>query len=202
MAKHITNQDTLFLNQLSGIIKRHAEGGLDLSVTTEAFQALLEGKPYGESSLSEKVVMECADVKITESFLRQTMQLSNGQKMKRHRNGGGWVPADQDEFDESKPFVAETALVGPFARVFGNARVTGNAKVTGQSMVFGNARISDDAWISQNSMVYGKAIVSDRARVSYDAWVFGDAWLCGDFTYFGEGFQNTGNGLAAGKHFA
>ena len=111
-----------------------------------ALQAVIEGAPLGESSLDSKIVATFGGMSFTEANFRETI-VYNNQHLKRHRNGGGWVPAEQDEYDESKPFVAETAYVGPFVMVSGNARVSSNAWLSGNARVSGNAQMSGNAWL-------------------------------------------------------
>lgn len=111
-------------------------------------------------------------VEMTAAFLSQTM-VCDGQPFRRHRNGGGWVPANQDEGDDRKPFVAESAYVGPFARVFGAGRVTDTASISGAAHVAGDAR------------VFGNAVVTGNARV-YGGQIGGNAWI-GETTYIYEG---------------
>ena len=55
----------------------------------------------------------------------------------KHPNGGGWV--------------ADTAYVGPDARVFGNAVVGSNARIYGYARVYGNAWVCDDARVTEGT---------------------------------------------------
>lgn len=86
-----------------------------------ALQAVIEGKPLGESSLDSKLVdyglgcMAQAD---------QIMVLGN-VKYRRHVNGGGWVPADQDESDPKKAYVSEEAYIAPGVTIEGNTKIFG-----------------------------------------------------------------------------
>jgi len=155
-------------------------------------QAMIENKPLGESSLDGKIVVSFQGVELTEANFRETITLY-GQKLKRHRNGGGWVPVEQDEHDESKPYVAESACIGPLAMVFGNARVLdhanvtesarvqGNAKVSGYAQIFGHAGISGCAKVSgyakicEGAQVFGEAVVTNAALISDGARVYGNA---------------------------
>lgn len=155
------------LKMTAEVLKRLGNGGLDEDVLQCALQAVLEDTPLGESSRDNKIVARFEGVSFTEANFRETVVI-DGQHMKRHRNGGGWVPAEQDEHDESMPFVDETAYVGPFAIVSDNARVFGYAQVFGYARVFGNA------WVFDFAQVFGDA------RVCGDARVFGNAWVCGD----------------------
>ena len=138
--KHLNSERSAYLGPLAEALKRLDKGGLDPDVFAECLQAMLEGKSAGESTMAHKIAMEeeviavYEDVSITRSFLAQTM-IYRGQLLKRHSNGGGWVPAEQDEHDESKPYVAETAYVGPHAIVYENARVCGSARVCGDAYV-------------------------------------------------------------------
>jgi hypothetical protein len=120
-----------------------------------AVQAIIEGKSLGESSLDGKIVATFEGVAFTEAnFLHETIVYGK-QTLKRHRNGGGWVPADQDEADIAKPFVDETAYVGPWAQVSGNARVSSHARVTDYAYVFGDAWVHEHAVVSGNDRIFG-----------------------------------------------
>lgn len=187
--QHIKNDR--YLGPLSECLKRLENGGLSDGELAEALQALLEKKPYSQSSLTDKDVICYGDVAMTKDFLAQTM-VYNGQLMKRHCNGGGWVPAEQDEEYLGKPYVASSAYVGPFAMVCNNARVYGDAYVSGYARVYskahvsGRARVYGDAQVFDHARVYGDAQVFDRARVYGDAQVFDHARVHGDAQVFGH----------------
>lgn len=201
--------DVSFVAQFHELCKRITNGSLDPKTVRFGLQLLIEHQPVTSESLSNIVLLTIDGIDITEEFLAQTMTL-HGQKMRRHRNGGGWVPADQDEFDESKPFVADTAYISPHAMVFGNARVTdvawigGRARVFGYARVFGKAHLADtvaiydSAWVYGNASVTGQATLRGRARV-YDnarlyhsvtvagnAHVFEEAWMYEDAQAYGN----------------
>lgn len=165
-----------------------------------AIQALLEGRPLGYSSLDDKLIYKFGGIRFSERQLREDrlyVEVGNSagevqvQPLRRHRNGGGWVPLDQDEMDRSKAFVAESAYVGPDAKVMrnarvldeasvdGNALVSENAEVSGRARVHGRAVVIGEATISGNAQVYERARVLDRAVVTDDARVFGGATLHG-----------------------
>ena len=156
-----------------------------------AIQAIVEGKPFGKSSLDAKAVATFERVGFTEANFSETI-LYLGQLMKRHRNGGGWVPAVQSESDQSKPFVAETAYVGPWAKVYDNARVYGSARIFGSAKVFENAKVYDNAWVFDAAQVYGFAWVFGNARVFDNAQVYGYAriyangWVKDGAVVYGE----------------
>lgn len=158
-----------------------------------ALQAFIENKPAGESSLDDKIVAKYEHIWFTETNFRETIQVG-WQKMRRHRNGGGWVPVEQDERDLTKPFVAETAYVGPHAMVVGNARVTDWAHITGHTQVSASARVSEKARISDNAQVYGDAWVSGNAIITGNAWVYGHARLFGTVIVF-ENARVCGNAV-------
>lgn len=170
------------LRQLLQAIEARGE-----DATRAALQAVIEGRPMGESSLDDKFVVEFEEVKFTEKQLRDDRwYLSDGEVLKRHRNGGGWVPLEQDEFDESKPFVAETAYVGPYARVFGGARVFGYARIFGNAEVYGNAEVFGNAQVYGNARVCGNARVFNNARVFDIADVFDGAQIFGNAQVYGN----------------
>lgn len=114
----------------------------------------------------------------TESNFREEITFQ-GQLMRRHRNGGGWVPAIQSETDESIPYVAPTVYVGPTAMVFGSARLFDQVRLTGFARVFDSAVVSDNVWISSTAQVCGNATVSGSAYIYGDAWVSGFAKVYG-----------------------
>jgi carbonic anhydrase/acetyltransferase-like protein (isoleucine patch superfamily) len=96
----------------------------------------------------------------------------------QHSNGKGWV--------YSSASVADSAYVGPDARVYGKAQVSDNAKIYGNARVYGNAKISDNGWVFGDAWVYDNAQVSDYAWVYGDARVFGDAQMSGDAQVNGD----------------
>jgi carbonic anhydrase/acetyltransferase-like protein (isoleucine patch superfamily) len=201
MSLELSKEKRTELNLVAEVARRLASGGL----AAADVQALLEGRSLGPSSMDDKLVGIWEGVRVTEGFLRQTMILqSSGQVLRRHRNGGGWVPAEQDEYDESKPFVAETAYVGPRgamvtgrARVYDEARVEnvahveGSARLHNQARVFDYASVYDDAQVRGraqvggatnvcgNSQVFDRAAVLDDAEVGDEAQVFDDANVSG-----------------------
>lgn len=160
------------------VYERIANGSLSASAVEATLQDLIEHKPFGQSSLSTKVIAICEGVEITEVFLAQTM-VRDGQRCKRHRNGGGWVPVEQDEYDESKPFVAETAYVGPYAQVLDRGRVYGNAELSGYARVFDDGQVRDNAEL-RDSRVSSGAQVFDRARLLRGALATGTVQIGGD----------------------
>ena len=83
----------------------------------------------------------------------------------RHPNGGGWVA--------NTSTVAESAYVGPEARVFDNAQVLGTASVDQTSWVRGNAVVRDNAKIRADAVVDDEAVVSGEALVTQSAYVSG-----------------------------
>jgi hypothetical protein len=125
MGQHISERARL--NLVAEVARRFASGDLSAAEV----QALLEKEPVSESSLGSKVIGEWEGATFTEYQIANDRLVYLGQVLRRHRNGGGWVPLEQDEYDQTKPFVAESAYVGPFAMVFGNARVYGYARVCG-----------------------------------------------------------------------
>lgn len=177
------------VKQVTTLAEQRPDALLEASA---ALQALLERRPLGYSSLDDKLIYHFSEVWFAERQMREDRFYIRVfdhpvQALRRHRNGGGWVPLEQDEFDESKAFVADTAYVGPFAMVTqharvlddasvdGNALVTGNAKVSGQARVYDRAVLIDNAHVSGKAEVSGTSHVSGSAQVSDSAHVFGDA---------------------------
>jgi hypothetical protein len=120
MGQHISERARL--NLVAEVARRLASGGLSAAEV----QALLEEQPVSESSLGSKVIGEWEGATFTEYQIANDRLVYRGQVLHRHRNGGGWVPLEQDEYDQSKPFVEESAYVGPFAMVYDDAQVYGN----------------------------------------------------------------------------
>ena len=150
MSQHISERAPL--NLVAEVARRLASGDLSAAEV----QALLEEQPVSESSLGSKVIGEWEGVTFTEYQIANDRLVYRGQVLRRHRNGGGWVPHEQDEYDRSKPFVEESAHVGPFAMVYGNARVYGNAQVCGYALVYGDARVFDNQTLSSGSCYTGR----------------------------------------------
>lgn len=162
-----------------------------------ALQAVIEKQQPGSSSLDNKIVVAFGDVSLTEANFRETIIIC-GQRMKRHRNGGGWVPVEQDADDYSMPYVAGTAFVGPYATVHGHARVYGHAIVEQYAQVHGCAQVSENAivrgwaqvmgyaWVHGNAKVYGNAKVFNNAHVFGNAEISGNARVFGGATIHGR----------------
>ena len=74
-----------------------------------------------------------------------------------HPNGGGWKSPSAT--------VADTAYIGPDARVLGSAKVLGEARVEDYAVVQGAATVLDHAIISGHGVVSDEAIVKDFAKV-------------------------------------
>ena len=138
----------------------------DRPAVMQAVQAIIEGMPLGQSSLDDKVVGTWEGVTITERMLRDDRLPVNGQFLRRHREGGGWVPLEQDEHDESMPFVSEDSYVGPWARVTGTSLVTGNSRVTDNSRVI-DSRVHNSQ--VDNSQVYTSQVYT--SQVTDSSWV-------------------------------
>ena len=82
--------------------------------------------------------------------------------------------------------VSDSAIIKNGARVHGNAKISGNGRVQDISLVYGNAEISGHAHVGGNARVLNSAkvwggarvwggAVANSAQVSGKAWVFGDA---------------------------
>lgn len=175
-------------NELCG---RVARGTLDLSFVRQGLQALIEHRPMPEDPSGSTVITQYEGVEITEAFLAQTM-VRDGQKLRRHRNGGGWVPADQDENDEWMPFVAETAYVGPFAMVANRARVMDDAEVHEHALVADSARVGGCAIIAEFAWIMNRASIGESAHIDGTACAGGDIVIGGD-TYVGGKSTLAGN---------
>ena len=111
------------LGMLAELIERLSNGGCDELDFQEGIQALLEGKPFGKSSLSGKVT-EFGGFRFTEENFRERL-LYGDIELRRHRNGGGWVPVDQDENSPDKAYVDDKVYVGPRVMVLRKAKIRG-----------------------------------------------------------------------------
>ena len=143
-------------------------------------QAIIEDRPFNESSLDGKIVAVFEGFCFTEANFCETI-VYKGQPLKRHRYGGGWVPADQDEHDESKPFISMDSYVSPLSLITGNSRVSGNSRVYA-SQVYGsqvnNSQVYDSR-VSGNSQVYDSQVNNSQVYNSqvnnsqvYNSWVY------------------------------
>ncbi len=61
----------------------------------------------------------------------QTMIL-DGVTYRRHRNGGGWVPIDQDKKNAAKAYVASKAFIGPQVIIRPGVKIHGGAFFNGK----------------------------------------------------------------------
>lgn len=143
-------------------------------------------------------VIVCEGVELSEDFMTQTM-IFHGQLLKRHPNGGGFVPVNQSASDPSKPLIEDSVYVGPFAMVYGNARLRGNvhisdhARIFGNVLVSGNVRITGHAWVCGDARVTGSDVfIADNVRIFDHAWITGrvritgDAWISGNANIIGD----------------
>ena len=112
------------LDMLAELIRRMSTGDCDELDFQEGIQALLEGKPFGKSSLSGKVT-EFGGFSFTEANFRDDRLIYCGIELRRHRNGGGYVPVDQEENSPDKAYVDDKVYVGPRAMVLGPAKIHG-----------------------------------------------------------------------------
>ena len=195
MSKHLSvSEKDLSAKRLRAIAQVADMGKLD--ELDRAIQAVIENTPQGESSLDYKIEVEFDGVGFTAGSLKATIVLldeySPSQTLKRHPNGGGWVPLEQSEEDETMPWVAETVYVGPFAQVRGKARVEGDVKIQGRAVVLDRARISGSVVIGHSAGIYdhaclsGNAQVLDSARVCGRAQISGNAMIRGSAVVSGE----------------
>jgi UDP-3-O-[3-hydroxymyristoyl] glucosamine N-acyltransferase len=155
--------------------------------------AELVNKSSGKGSLDSKFVARFEGVDFTEDDFNETISV-DGQLLRRHRNGGGWVPVEQSGPERwtitPMPFVAATAYVGPHARVtgapriYGAPRITDNARVSesptitggtisGNSRVGGCSRIVGNPEITDNAQVGHYALVKDSSKVVGNAKIGG-----------------------------
>lgn len=82
----------------------------------------------------------------------------------RHPNGGGWVAESAT--------VADTAYVGPNAKVYGHATVVGCAEIRDITKVYGNARVSGHAQVYGAAEIYDRAMIFGHAQVCDYAWAW------------------------------
>lgn len=87
-----------------------------------ALQAVIEGVPPGTSSLDSKLVELSPGMSFPERDF-DFCGIIEGVRMKRHRNGGGLVPVEQDRHDPKKPYVADDVYVGYGVIVSGTAKL-------------------------------------------------------------------------------
>lgn len=181
-----------FVGPLAEIFSRLHNGGISSDELAAGLQAILEKTPLGQSSMDK--IKTCEKVDLTSDFLSQTM-CYDGQAMIRHPRGGGWVPAEQDQYEKDMPYVAESAYVGPFAMVSGGARLfdnvqlfdkahaTGNAilrnnvRMHGSSLIADDAVAVDDVMLSGSAMIFDEAIASGCSRLEENAALFGKAMI-------------------------
>lgn len=171
MSQPVKNQKKLKsveLNLVAEVAKRLSSGGLSAADV----QALLEKKPSGESSLDSKIVETFGDYGFTEANFHETI-VYNGQLLKRHRNGGGWVPAEQDAYNSAMPYVAPTVTVDLTSMVYGNAKLYDYVVVGNNSSVSEDAKLYDRVSLI-GSHVYGRAVLAGFYLVS-------GAAVCGSF---------------------
>ena len=109
------------LGMLAELIRRMATGDCDESDVQEGIQALFEGKPFGKSSLSGKVT-KFGGFSFTEANFRDRL-IYGDIELRRHQNGGGYVPVDQDKNSPDKAYVDDKVYVGPRAMVLGPAKL-------------------------------------------------------------------------------
>lgn len=141
MSQHISSITEL--NLVAEVAKRLGNGGLKAADV----QALLEGRPTGESSLDTKLVEVSPGVSFPERDFA-FCAIIKGQRMKRHRNGGGLVPLEQDEADPEKPFVSRDSCITLASQVTGNAKVI-------------NSRVAN-SWVTRNSLVSSSEVINSQ----------------------------------------
>ena len=112
------------IGMIAELIRRLSTGDCDESDVQEGIQALFEGKPFGKSSLSGKVT-EFGGFSFTEANFRDDRLIYCGIELRRHRNGGGYVPVDQEENSPDKAYVDDKVYVGPRVMVLGPAKIHG-----------------------------------------------------------------------------
>ena len=179
MSKNVKNQKSVELNLVAEVAKRLSNGGLKPADV----QALLEKKPSGESSLDDKIVAKFIGYGFTEANFNETIVYC-GQLMKRHRNGGGWVPVMQSMVNPSMPYVSPKAFVNPTSIVCGNAKLYDNVCIGSDSLIHGRANLFDEVYV-RNSHIHGTVSLSGDTRVV-------DAHIVGSFSARG--------GHVSGRH--
>ena len=105
------NSDTV--NMFATALKQRPEDEV-----RKALQAVIEGSPPGSSSLTDKFIDFGGGFKAQDT----TVELQ-GVTYRRHPNGGGMVPVDQDQYHPNKPFVDLRAYIGPKAWIQGNTKI-------------------------------------------------------------------------------
>lgn len=105
----------------------HAIEAVGDEAVARALQAAIEKTSLGESSLDDKLY----DFGHVFKARKDEIATFNGDCYRRHLNGGGWVPVEQDLRDPEKPYVSEDVHVGPFVQIGGNAKLYGGEFVGG-----------------------------------------------------------------------
>lgn len=111
-------QQYLSTKNLKTLIKVAEMGDDARADLMRAAQAILEKKPFGESSLDDKLIDYGYGF-----FATDTPMSLNGVSYRRHVNGGGYVPVEQDERSPIKAYIREDAYIGPWVRISGNAKI-------------------------------------------------------------------------------
>ena len=98
----------------------------------------------------------------------QTMIL-DGVTYRRHRNGGGWVPIDQDKKNAAKAYVASKAFIGPQVIIRPGVKIHGGAFFNGKFRggVFHGGKFIDGIFYGPGS--FESHPDDSRTRVYYQA---------------------------------
>lgn len=163
-----------YMDQIQELMRKTKNGIYNPKIVSECLRSVLVNlenfnpESIKKQQLSDNTIEFDEVIAVFEGveFRRSDMNYRKrckGQWLKYHLNGGGLVPADQDEFDETKPFIEDTVYVGPFATIQGNIRIFGDVRITGSACITGDSQATSDVLISDNSCIGKKACVVNGA---------------------------------------
>lgn len=201
MSTQKKSDDTRLLIQFTELLQRRDLGQLSTKKIRAGLQLIMIGT---QNTLVWKDAIDARvyeGVRLTKDFMAQTMEY-NGQAMKRHLNGGGWVPMFQDEDDPSMPFVADSVYVGPFAMIYENARAIMDVTVKNTARVCGNANLEGWAVLRDNALVYGNGVVMNNSLIAQNACVSGHAKIQGSSILEGNAHVYGDNTLLHNIHLS
>lgn len=93
------------------------------------------------------------------------------------QRGTCWVYNEAAVFQDA--MVADSAMIGGHANVYGYAHVLDNVIVTGHSRVYDNAFLENDVIITNYAIVCGNARISNNAQIYNNVEIFGSAHIYG-----------------------
>jgi hypothetical protein len=187
MSSDIKSTDIRLMNQFLELLKRKDAGKLSHKQVSEGLQLIMTNRTNALVWDDASEAVNRNGVLMTREFLAQTMEL-RGQVLKRHPNGGGWVPMLQDRDDELMPYVAETVVVGPFAMVYEQARVMDRVEIWDFARVHGRSYLETNASVAGYGEIRGTAWGINRATIDQYALVEGDARLQGSTHVTGHAY--------------